>query len=117
MLFNSAFLNMRKALDGHSYTKEEFLTYYGPRGEAMWNQSDPSGAAEPAGAAAAAVPGSYAVQAVSEPPPSIHSLLADDDADLAEPLPAHTGLATGPPSEHPHEICCAAEPLEGPPPD
>ena len=117
MLFNSAFLNMRKALDGHSYTKEEFLTYYGPRGEAMWNQADPSGAAEPAGASAAAVPGSYAPQSVSEPLPSTYSLLADEGAHLAEPLPAHTGLATGPPTEHPHEISCAAKPPEGAPPD
>ena len=117
VLLNSAFLNMRKALDGHSYTKEEFLTYYGPRGESMWNQADPSGAAEPAGASAAPVPGSYAAQAVSEPPSSTYSLLADEGAHLAEPLLGHMGLATGPPSEHPDEICCAAEPLEGAPPD
>ena len=107
---------MRQARDGHFYTQEQFMTFYGARGDAMWNEANRRGAAEPAGAPAGAVLGPSAAQAVSEPPPGNHSLPADEGAHLAEPSPAQPTFAPCPPSEPPPGICGAAEPAAVPEP-
>ena len=83
---------MRQARDGMWYTKEQFVEYYAERGEAMWNEAKPRGAAELASASVAVVLG-----------PCVH-LPADDCAHLAEPLPVQAAAvseATQPAEQHP----------------
>ena len=48
---------MRQARDGNLYTKGQFVTFYGARADAIWNEANRRGAAEPAGAPAGADPG------------------------------------------------------------
>ena len=39
---------MRQARDGHYYIHNQFVNHYSARGDAMWNEANGRGAAEPA---------------------------------------------------------------------
>ena len=89
---------MRQARDGKLYTKEEFITYYNEHGDAMWNEANRGGAAEPASAPPEA-----------DPRPSRHATFADGERSHAQPTSAPC-----PPLVSQSAICGAAEPADDP---